>query len=150
MDFVTCPSCGQVQAKNPEGVCIKCGASFGSESERIEEKRGGGSMERSAREVRRRNSAPESYSGHTLLATLFFISAAICSANGFHKYFYYKNSDYTPVNAYVGGDAYNYIINSNYMCAFFVFALVNVVLGIGILILRQMKINGDKLDRIGD
>ena len=42
---------------------------------------------------------------------------------GFDKLLRYKNGDVYPYelhNAYVGGDAYNYIINGNYATGFFV------------------------------
>ncbi|AOM84461.1 hypothetical protein [Salisediminibacterium beveridgei] len=64
-------------------------------------------------------------------AYLFYFFAVVSAGFGFYKYWYYDNSEgfgATPVNAYVGGDAYNYIINANYMIAFFVLALVFVVL----------------------
>lgn len=63
-----------------------------------------------------------------------FVAALVCYGaslislyKGFHKMLAYANSDSIldePVNAYVGGDAYNYIINSNFTTAFFVLALI--------------------------
>ena len=64
-------------------------------------------------------------------AYLFYFFAIVSAGFGFYKYWYYDNSEgfaATPVNAYVGGDAYNYIINANYMIAFFVLALIFVVI----------------------
>ena len=64
-------------------------------------------------------------------AYLFYFFAFVSAGFGFYKYWYYDNSEgyaATPVNAYVGGDAYNYIINANYMIAFFVLALIFVVI----------------------
>ena len=52
-----------------------------------------------------------------------FIVAAIMFLMGFYKTNFYKNSEYsweTTVNAYVGGDAYNYIINGNYATGYYV------------------------------
>ena len=40
--------------------------------------------------------------------------------------------------AYVGGDAYNYIINGNYATAFFVLTLTFAMLGIGFCVLAYM------------
>ena len=42
-------------------------------------------------------------------------------------------------NAYVGGDAYNYIINGNYVTAFFVLATLFVILGIGTIIIHYIS-----------
>lgn len=54
----------------------------------------------------------------------------------------YRNSEYFTsrnVNAYVGGDAYNYIINGNYATAFFVLAAVFVIMGIGFAVLYYLS-----------
>ncbi|ADH97775.1 hypothetical protein [Salisediminibacterium selenitireducens] len=64
-------------------------------------------------------------------AYLFYFFSVVSAGFGFYKYWHYDNSEgyaATPVNAYVGGDAYNYIINANYMIAFFVLALIFVVI----------------------
>lgn len=58
---------------------------------------------------------------------------------GFYKMFIYENSDYDCINAYVGGDAYNYIINSNYATAYFVLATLFMILGIGMLIIYNIR-----------
>lgn len=46
---------------------------------------------------------------------------------GFYKLFAYNNSYYSLVNAYVEGDAYNYIINANYATACFVLVAVLIL-----------------------
>lgn len=54
---------------------------------------------------------------------------------GFDKMYNYYNPSANEmlsnhaVNAYVGGDAYNYIINAGYATAYFVLALLFVVVG---------------------
>lgn len=61
----------------------------------------------------------------------YFLSAVFIYM-GFHKMFVYENPESfleESVNAYVGGDAYNYIINGNYATGFFVLSLLFVVLG---------------------
>lgn len=50
---------------------------------------------------------------------------------GFHKKMKYENSRYNPVNAYVEGDAYNYVINSNYFAGY-------AVIGMGFLIISAI------------
>lgn len=75
------------------------------------------------------------------LSTLFIIV-------GFYKRFVYSYSEYsysTDVNAYVGGDAYNYIINSNHMIAYFILALICVIIGCTFIIVNA--ISGLKITR---
>lgn len=51
------------------------------------------------------------------LAVIFMIIGLICLWKGFdYKNNYYNSDDYSSLNqhAYVGGDAYNYIINGTY------------------------------------
>lgn len=68
-----------------------------------------------------------------------FILAFIFVCIGFYKLFVYSNSDLgDPINAYVGGDAYNYIINSNLGIAYFVLSLIFVVLGCTFLICNHL------------
>lgn len=54
-------------------------------------------------------------------AVVFFCFSAIMLVNGINKMTVYNNSDYEDINenAYVGGDAYNYIINGTYSTSFF-------------------------------
>jgi len=64
---------------------------------------------------------------------------------GFYKIFYYTNYSFSSilssenVNAYVGGDAYNYMINSQRATAYFVLALLFVVLGSAFLIINEIR-----------
>ena len=64
---------------------------------------------------------------------------------GFDKMLSYSNEKYAYRNAYVGGDAYNYIINGNYATAFFVLAALFSVIGIGILIVNHLSSIDKKL-----
>ena len=53
------------------------------------------------------------------LGIVFFILGCILLLIGFYKANVYENSDWgDSVNAYVGGDAYNIIINATYFAAF--------------------------------
>lgn len=70
---------------------------------------------------------------------------------GFYKMFAYKNSEYFKednVNAVVGGDAYNYIINSERATAWFVLALMLVLIACAGMIMNKMdeevRVIGDK------
>jgi DMSO reductase anchor subunit len=79
------------------------------------------------------------------LAVIFYVLAVICVGVGFHKIHVYENPDSEfafadkAVNAYVGGDAYNYIINASYATGYFVLALVNVVIASTIVIALTLK-----------
>lgn len=58
-----------------------------------------------------------------VVAVILFIIAGIMFYKGYDKMMNYTNSDSYYIdnhNAYVGGDAYNYIINGTYATAFFV------------------------------
>ncbi len=76
-----------------------------------------------------------------VLSVVSFIFSGISLFMGFFKMFVYENGDYYPydtVNAYVGGDAYNYIINGTYATAFFVLAGTFLLAAIGLMILHYV------------
>ena len=50
-----------------------------------------------------------------------------------------RDKPYDLHNAYVGGDAYNYIINGNYATACFVLATMFVIIGFGVLVFAYLK-----------
>ena len=75
------------------------------------------------------------------IGIIFAITSLVPLGLGFHKLFVYKNSEYYPslnVNTYVGGDAYNYIINANYATAYFVLAGILILSAIGCGILMYL------------
>ena len=77
--------------------------------------------------------------GIPIVSIISFVFSGLFIIVGFHKMLVYSNPDSylgTPKNVYVGGDAYNYIINSNYSTAFFVLAGVCVIFG-GIFIVKN-------------
>ena len=56
--------------------------------------------------------------------------------------FVYESSELyfeDSVNSYVGGDAYNFIINASYATGYFVLALLFVVLGCTLLLIYNFK-----------
>lgn len=77
------------------------------------------------------------------LGVVFYILAGFCVGNGFHKMFVYQSPELLDegVNAYVGGDAYNYIINAGYSVGYFVLANLFVILGSTMFILHKMYQN---------
>ena len=75
------------------------------------------------------------------LAIGTFILGSFCIFKGFDKKENYDNPEYSwqdSTNAYVGGDAYNYIINSNYFTGY-------NVLGIGSYIVTVLSLIGSEI-----
>ena len=60
---------------------------------------------------------------------------------GIDKMTNYYNSEYSSklVNAYVGGDAYNYIINGTYATAFFVLTAMFALAAVGFIIIHYLS-----------
>lgn len=72
-----------------------------------------------------------------IVSLLFFVGCGLAASQGLDKYTNYYNSDNYPElneNAYVGGDAYNYIINGTYFTAFTVCAAACALAGLMCLI----------------
>lgn len=69
--------------------------------------------------------------GLKVVAVIMFIIAVIMLFKGYDKMTNYESSEYSDhtVNAYVGGDAYNFIINGNYATGFFVLAVGSAISG---------------------
>ena len=81
------------------------------------------------------------------LSCVTFIISAIVLGLGLDKMFNYDSGEYFPYeyhNAYVGGDAYNYIINSNYATSFFVLATMFALMGIGFIVLYYLSKMADE------
>ena len=77
-----------------------------------------------------------------ILAVIAFIIAGVLVNRGFDKINNYYNSENYPSineNAYVGGDAYNYIINANYATGYFVLAMISVIAGFGFLLIGHLS-----------
>lgn len=78
---------------------------------------------------------------------LLYSLASILVASGFYRLWVYTSPEdtvygYTSgVNAVVGGDAYNYMINATTAVAYFVAALVFVVIASSLLIMKTRKNN---------
>ena len=66
------------------------------------------------------------------LAIVFVILFGVVTYKGYDKLTNYYNSEFGVLNknAYVGGDAYNYIINGTYATAYFVLAAGFLISGI--------------------
>lgn len=66
-----------------------------------------------------------------IIAVCFYILSAIALYKGYDKVTNYRSSEYYSlnVNAYVGGDAYNYIINSNYATGYYILSMGTLLTG---------------------
>jgi hypothetical protein len=76
------------------------------------------------------------------LSSIFYLISAIFMGLGFHKLYKYENYDseiLDSVNAYVGGDAYNYIINTGYATSFFIIATLFTILASFILLMDKLS-----------
>ncbi|MGE7949347.1 hypothetical protein [Lysinibacillus sp. NPDC093688] len=90
------------------------------------------------------NQKKQSKAPYTLFSVIGFIGAIVSVGMGFYKMFVYESEDDSyfsseSVNAYVGGDAYNYIINASYATGYFVLALVCMVFACTMLILNNIN-----------
>ncbi|WGE69885.1 hypothetical protein NYR78_03020 [Actinobacillus equuli subsp. haemolyticus] len=76
-----------------------------------------------------------------LLGTLLYLAAGGCVWYGLDKIHRYYNSDLSSLkkNAYVGGDAYNYIINGTYSTTYCVIGLILAVAGSTCFILNAIN-----------
>lgn len=86
-----------------------------------------------------------------VLSVISFIGSAVFMYLGFDKMTNYSNGDIYPYkmhNAYVGGDAYNYIINGNYATAFFVLAAMCALIGVGLIAVYYLAKLNDKQERL--
>ncbi|HEY9060936.1 MAG TPA: hypothetical protein VIO64_10620 [Pseudobacteroides sp.] len=74
------------------------------------------------------------------LGCIMFVICAVLIYFGYDKIEHYSNSTFADysTNAYVGGDAYNYIINSNYATGFFILATLFGIMGMGFLIIGHL------------
>ena len=64
------------------------------------------------------------------LVRFFYVLAFLSVFMGFYKMLIYDNSKYgNNTNAYVGGDAFNYMINAEYAIAWFVLAVFFAIIG---------------------
>ncbi|MBI5975056.1 hypothetical protein [Staphylococcus canis] len=53
------------------------------------------------------------------LSTIFFVMSVLILFKALYQLYVYDNSAFGSINTYVGGDAYNYIINANRATAYF-------------------------------
>lgn len=82
------------------------------------------------------------------MSVFCYIMSSIFIISGFYKMWFYSSPS-TPIpgvfggglNAYVGGDAYNYIINANYATAYFTIAIFFLLAGVSVNIIKLLNEN---------
>ena len=85
---------------------------------------------------------PEGKGIWKFLSIISFVISLIVLGLGLDKMLNYDSGELFPYeyhNAYVGGDAYNYIINGNYATGFFVLATMFALMGIGFIVLYYLS-----------
>lgn len=83
------------------------------------------------------------YSVWSILSVCSFGCSLFTLYKGIDKLTNYHHSEDYPgfnENVYVGGDAYNYIINGNYATAFFVLTTMFVLAAIGLMVLHYVSL----------
>ena len=116
MALINCPECGKEISDKAES-CPNCGYRL------IEENRNNSVLAEKCRTKKNRL---------LLLAVFFFCVSGFFFYRCYDVKNNYYNSDYSSLvqNAYVGGDAYNFIINGTYFAGYAVIASASAVCGI--------------------
>lgn len=82
-----------------------------------------------------------------ILSIISFIISIFFFYKGYDKMTNYNYSEYITSswkNAYVGGDAYNYIINGTYSTSFFILAIGFMISGLILILIHQIRLNNKK------
>ena len=132
-----CPKCGN-EISEEDKTCSKCGCDIISDSLNADNEKSG----INDTEVISNNtkvSIIQNTKYYSCAKVSYFFSLVPLFI-GFYKLFAYKNNEYSlsNINAYVGGDAYNYIINAGYACSYFILFLSLFVLGSALLICNEI------------
>lgn len=110
-----CIKCGK-ELENGAEFCNECGS---SQKNDIPSEGGTKIVEDVPKSEPRKIVLSEKYSFLRVSSIFSAIIGVIVWCYGFYKYLSYNSGDYgDAVNAYVGGDAYNFIINGTYFTAF--------------------------------
>lgn len=135
-----CRKCG---TKIPEGiiVCENCGY-FNKSIENNDLIQLGNQTGQSVQE---RSATTPEFTVWSWMSLTSMFCGVFTLYKGIDKMTNYSSSDYDSINAYVGGDAYNYIINGTYSTAFFVLTTMFVMAAIGFLIVHFLSKNQKKL-----
>ena len=134
-----CKKCG-AEISDGAKQCSKCG--YEDIAQSIET-----SKEDESKPVENQNSEKIVHSGAKLgIWCWLAIGACFCACITFYmgvdKMIHYNSGEFYPyeaINAYVGGDAYNYIINGTYATAYFVLTMMFVLSAIGVEIINYIS-----------
>ena len=162
MAEVKCPECGNT-VEEAADICPECGFPLDEyRKEKEEQKRRAEELRIKKEEERRRfeeerkrkqeeyrlkYEASLSNKGKSslrwrILSVVSFILSGIMLYKVYDKMTRYYNPEYSwrsSVNAYVGADAYNYIINGTYATSFFILATMFALMGIGFIIILYLE-----------
>ena len=134
-----CKKCGAM-IPNGQSKCEKCGWEVPQNNQETTS-----SIREQALTTPGQNSQVAKKSKLSVWCYLAIVSLC-CGAFTFYKgldtMFRYDSGDSYPhkyVNAYVGGDAYNYIINGTYATAFFVLTAMFVLAAIGLVVVHYVS-----------
>lgn len=114
-----CPSCGHVNTKTSEVTTVNSKGELGEWGSNLIKK----------------------FSVWSWMSIISVLCGMVTFYKGVDKLTNYSSSDYGSINAYVGGDAYNYIINGTHTTAFFVLTTMFVIAAIGFLIIHFLSLN---------
>ncbi len=136
-----CPKCGN-EVKAETGICSNCGFDINSvnhegEQKNIEEQ----VQEKTEQSVIAQKPKKQESNSYKELSIASFVLSGIFLILGFYKMLIYENGESYPYdmkNAYVGGDAYNFIINGTYTTAYFVLMAAFLIFGVGLLIYGEL------------
>ena len=76
-------------------------------------------------------------------STVYFVFATLSGIYALYKGLIYLGTS-SGINTYVGGDAYNYIINANKFVGWMVVALIFTLIGCTVMIVNAIKSKDSK------
>lgn len=129
MGLVTCKKCG-ADVLDTMSFCPACGEVVGEVK---------GASKANENRIVSEDVFSSGVKGWIAAAVCSFLLSIVMIGMGIYKYLVYSNPEYgNKTNVYVGGDAYNYIINSNYTTGFYVLATMFALVGIGCIIIYYL------------
>ncbi len=135
-----CKKCG-TEIMDVDGKCPQCGF-VNSAVVNAEEKEMNMNEKKSEENIAVTGKASKKLSNWCWGAIVSVCCAIFTFYKGVDKMINYNSGEYYPyrtVNAYVGGDAYNYIINGTYATAFFVLTAMFLMTAIGLVIIHYVS-----------
>lgn len=141
MSWGFCPNCRKVVNKGVT-ACPNCGYSLLDQNTPEPQKYNVKSEVSDSHQGNKDSS--RHFSVWCFLSIASLMSGIISFIKGINRLTQYENSEYSwgeHINAYVGGDAYNYIINGTHATAFFVLTAMFVLSAIGLLVVHYLSLS---------